>query len=225
LPRAIIIDLHDSLTDESDNDRAAISTIRQVVASSGVRVPEHSLQQAEAFAMDSFAPNFHEALIFKLVNRDPGLALRCITAFKKTRERSVRLRPGARELIHACKQLRWRVALAGIPQQVDANALARAGVWDWIDIKGLPAGMKISLPDLRVLEFLLGRLGVPPADCVMLGNRLDNAIRPANLLRMVTVHVTVGLHGTRQLPRDLRDVPGYTAADLDQATRLLPTIS
>jgi putative hydrolase of the HAD superfamily len=224
MAKGIVIDYQDVLTDESDNDKAAISLIRQLVASSGLRVPEQSIQNAESFAIESFAPNFYEAMIFWLVDRNPEVALRVSSAFKKQFRRQVRIRQQAADLLQACKHHGWRVALASTPTEEEAQAMHNAGIWGWIDVKGTPPGTKIRLPDLRVLEFLAGRIGGKPRDCVLLGNRLDINIRPGNLLRMTTVLVQTGKHGQRQQPRDLKDVPTYVAGDMDELIGAIPQV-
>jgi FMN phosphatase YigB (HAD superfamily) len=222
--QGIVIDIQDVLTDESENDRNAVSLIRQIVASAGIRVPELAVQQGECFAIDSYAPNFAEALIFYLVNRDPTLALRCVTAFRKQFQPFCKIRPEARQVIETCKQQGWRVALAQAPTEQEVQALRRTGIWDRIDVKGPPPNTKITLPDVRLLEYLVGRLGGKPRECVMLGNRLGISIRPANSLRVATIFLQTGRHGQRQQPRDLKDVPTYTAADINELLQLLPNV-
>ena len=59
MAQAIIIDLYDTLTDESDNERNAIALLRQIVATAGVRVSEQALKEAEAHSIESFAPRHH----------------------------------------------------------------------------------------------------------------------------------------------------------------------
>jgi hypothetical protein len=109
---AIIIDMPDVLTDEAENDRNAIALIRQIVATAGVRVVEQALTQADAFSLDCFAPNHYHAMIFKLVNRDTTLALRCISAFNKNFAPVTKLRPQAGDILKICHDRGWKVALA-----------------------------------------------------------------------------------------------------------------
>ncbi|MCC6466246.1 MAG: HAD family hydrolase [Planctomycetes bacterium] len=225
MPQAIIIDAPDVLTDESANDKEAIALVRQIVATAGVRVSEQALQQAEAFAVDSFAPHEYDAMIFKLVNRDATLALRCISAFKKNFNAKPNLRKEAKALLEACKARGWKTALAAAPSAELATALQKAGAWNLLDVKGPPAAMKIELPDPRLLEFVVGLLGMMPADCALLGTRIDNDIRPAKAMRMTAIHLRVGRHGQRQLPRDLRDVPDYEAADVAGLVNLIPMVT
>ncbi|MBE7491200.1 MAG: HAD family hydrolase [Planctomycetes bacterium] len=224
MPRAIIVDSYEILTDEAAHEREAISSIRQFVAQAGVRVPEAAVQQAEQSAVDSFAPNFFEAVIFRLCNRDVATALKVSGQFRKLPVPPPKLRPEGLEILKTCRQLGWKIALAAAPHEEMAKAMQKSGHWGLIDVKGPPAAMKIALPDPRVIEFLVGALGVMPAECLVLGTRMDNDIRPANLLHMTAVQLKQGRYGTRQQPRDLKDVPDYQADDVKALLALLPTI-
>ncbi len=224
MAKAIIIDCYEVLTDEAGIEREAISHIRQLVAQSGIRVAESAVQQAEQSAVDSFAPNFLEAVIFRLCNRDTAAALKVSGQLRKTYNPPPKLRPEGLPVIKACHELGWRVALAEPPHEEIVKGLQKAGVLDLIAIKGPPAAMRITLPDPRVLEFLLGSLGATPRECLMMGTRIDNNVRPANLVHMTAIHLKQGRYGQKQNPRDLKDVPDYQAADIKALLALLPTI-
>jgi putative hydrolase of the HAD superfamily len=224
VPKAIIIDAPDVLTDEQENDRAAVAAIRKVVAEAGVRVSEQALKEADTFSIESFAPSRYQAMIFKLVGRDAVLGLRCVNAFRREFKPQVRVRQEARELLRLCHSQRWKVALADTPTQEEASVLQQLGLRKAFHLLGPPAKLRIALPDVRVLEFLTGALSVDPRQCVMLGSRIDNNVRPANTLRMTPVLLRMGVHGTRQLPRDLRDVPDFEATSVQDLMQILPTI-
>ncbi|MEZ5992462.1 MAG: HAD hydrolase-like protein [Planctomycetota bacterium] len=221
---AIIIDVPDVLTNEERNDSDAISLVRQIVATAGQRVTEDALVDAEKFAIESFAPHAFDAMIFKLVNRDTTLALRCISAFRKNFKPTTVVRPEAAEILQVCKSRGWRIGTTATLTEEQAGAFERARILPLIDLPGPPRAMKIELPDPRVLEFLLGTLGIAPGECVMLGTRIDNNIRPANMIRMTTIHVQLGRHGQNQLPRDLKDVPDYEAPNAASLLHVLPTV-
>lgn len=224
MPNAIIIDLPDVLTDEEDNDRNAIALVRQIVATAGVRVSEQALAQADTFSIESFAPHQFEAMIFRLVNRDTSLALRCISAFKKNFTPAIKLRKEAGDILKLCKDRGWKIAVAGHLTEAHLTTLETARLLPMIDVKGLPRQMKINLPDPRVIEFLVGLLGTSTGECLMLGTRIDNNVRPANILHMQAIQLLMGRHGRNQLPRDLKDVPDYEAPDVAALLNVLPTV-
>lgn len=224
MARAAIIDIKDILTDESENHRNDIALVRQIVAAAGVRVSEQALREAVNFARDSFAPDHFDAMIFKLVNRDTTLGLRCISAFKKNRKPVVRLRKEAAQIVQACKLKGWKLALSESPTEDVAGALQRAKLLQQFDVKDAPRQMKIKLPDPRALEFLVGALGAPTGETVLIGTRIDNNIRSGNMLRMTTVHLQMGHHGKNQMPRDLKDMPDYEAPSVEALLNVIPTV-
>jgi FMN phosphatase YigB (HAD superfamily) len=224
LASAIIIDVPDVLTDESKNESDAVALIRQIVATAGQRVSEQALAEAEKFAVESFAPNPFEAMIFKLVNRDTTLALRCVSGFKKNFKPATVIRREAVEILQLCRSRGWKVATAQRLDEEQVAAFQKAGLAQFINVNGPPAGVKLALPDPRVFEFLVGRLGVSTGDCIVLGTRIDNVIRPANTLRMTSIHLHEGRHGRTQLPRDLKDVADYEAPDVQGLLNVLPTV-
>jgi FMN phosphatase YigB (HAD superfamily) len=209
------------LIDSSVSDTEAMALLRQCVAKAGVRVSDQAMQAAEAFAIESFAPHFFEAILFKLVNRDSTLALKCAADFRKQFKPKFAARPDAREILAKLKDSGLKLAIVNRLSAEENEVLTKAGVLDLMNFKGLSAAMKIEIPDMRVFEFVLGNLGVGPADCAFIGARLDNCIRPGNELHIKTVLFKVGLHGTRQLPRDLRDVPGYEIDKLENLGAVL----
>ena len=224
MAKAIIIDPYEVLTDESVTERDAIAMVRPLVAQAGVRVPENAIAEAERGAVETFAPHFMDAVIFRLVGRDSALALKVGSQFRKTFNPAPKPRAEAGQIIHACRQMGWNVALAGPVNEETARALQRDGAWGHIAIKGLPPNIKIRLPDSRVLEFLLGALRVAPDECLMLGTRIDRDIRPANILRMRAIHLRQGRYGQWQQPRDLKDVPDYTVESTNALLDLIPRI-
>lgn len=221
---AVIIDIYDVLTDETRNDSEAIALIRQIVATAGQRVSESALAEAEKFAIETFAPNQFEAMIFRLVNRDTSMALRCISGFKKNFKPTTTLRKEAGDILQACKRRGWKIATASRLSDEQKSVFEKARLLQMIDVQGPPPAMRIELPDPRVVEFLVGTLGTSPGDCIMLGTRLDNNIRPANTIHMTSVHVQEGRHGKGQLPRDLKDVPDYEAPNIAGLLNVIPTV-
>jgi HAD superfamily hydrolase (TIGR01549 family) len=99
----------------------------------------------------------------------------------------------------------------------------------WLEVHGIRqhfTHLSVSLterlykPDPRLYLTACDALAVSPRDVVMVGDRLDNDIWPANRLRMVSVRVLTGIYSQQQ-PRYHLDVPNYT---LRQVTGLPPVL-
>ncbi len=224
MTQAVLFDLHGTLTDLTKADEAAIAAIRTIMTKGGVRLSESALLAAEHFAVDSFAPNLYESMIFKLAGRDPTLALRCVTEFRKVPPQKLLVRPGAVDLLKQCRSYGWKTALLNRLSEDAVAQLTKAQVVPLIDVAGLPAMARIELPDMRAFEYVLGNLGVEQRECILVGTRLDICVRPGNDLRMKTIFLRLGKHGQRQQPRDLQDMPGSEVGSLADLTKLLETM-
>lgn len=78
----------------------------------------------------------------------------------------------------------------------------------------------VAKPDPRIFQVALQEAGCSPQHAVMVGDRLDNDVRPANSLGMKSIHVRQGGSG-RQQPRDEMEVP---TAGIDRLAQLTPQL-
>ena len=78
----------------------------------------------------------------------------------------------------------------------------------------------LEKPDSAIFSLALERAGCAPSEAVMIGDRLDNDIRPARQLGWRTVRVAQGF-ARLQSPRDSWDEPDLTADSLADVTPAL----
>ncbi len=78
----------------------------------------------------------------------------------------------------------------------------------------------VAKPDPRIFEEALHAAACKPGEAAMIGDRLDNDIRPANLLGMMTIHVRQGGSGA-QRPRDASEIPTASVETLREVTPAL----
>jgi len=88
--------------------------------------------------------------------------------------------------------------------------------FDWIS---LSSSEDIYKPDPRLFKAACDGLEVSPEDCIMVGDRLDNDIWPANRLRMKTVRVMADPYRIQQ-PRYERDLPDHTIENVSEILEL-----
>jgi FMN phosphatase YigB (HAD superfamily) len=143
---------------------------------------------------------------------DPSFTLpdliRDMTAFygagRQPRDRSntVFSQPPARESWLAVRR-RWNMLVQPIPGAADAvrqlaqrhnvcvvanqppecvEALGRLGIGDVLQPVALDSVVGYAKPDPRLLDWTLSRLGCPPAETLVVGNRWDHDIVPAQAL-------------------------------------------
>ena len=70
--------------------------------------------------------------------------------------------------------------------------LAQHGIMQYIDLVVASAEEGVAKPDKRIYEIALERSNCKPGDAVMIGDRIDNDIVPANLMGMHTIWIKQG---------------------------------
>lgn len=70
--------------------------------------------------------------------------------------------------------------------------LKKFGILKYIDVVVASAEEGVAKPDKRIFEIALERAGCKPEEAVMVGDRLDNDIVPANEIGMFTIWIKQG---------------------------------
>ena len=81
--------------------------------------------------------------------------------------------------------------------------LAQHGILQYIDLVVASAEEGVAKPDKRIFEIALERGGCEPGDAVMIGDRIDNDIIPANLIGMHTIWIKQGFGKYWNITQDI----------------------
>ncbi|HEY3063371.1 MAG TPA: HAD-IA family hydrolase [Chloroflexota bacterium] len=215
--RAVLFDVGGPLDTEVTHEARWDALIRSELDRAGVAVDDISYTAAARYAVEAFAPNAYQAIIWRLTNADASLAQRVYAAVVRAaaRENTFELRAGMPELLH---ELHERGLLLGIvanqPSGIQAQ-LESAGVAQYFDFLGISETIGFRKPDSRLFLAACDALGVEPAECIMVGDRIDNDVVPARLLGMRTVLLRSGRHIAQQ-PRSWLEVPDFEVRDVDE---------
>lgn len=101
--------------------------------------------------------------------------------------------------------------------------LEKSGVGNYFKVKAISGIVKLKKPDPEIFELALREAGRAASECVMVGDRLDTDICPANRIGMTTVRTTNSLF-TLQSPREKCEYPGYTAGCLAEVPPIIERI-
>lgn len=97
------------------------------------------------------------------------------------------VRMGAAEVM-ANLSTRYKLAVAANqPKDVFRKAMEDAGLLGFFDILGISDEMGLSKPDPRFFQLLLSQAGCTASEAIMIGDRIDNDIVPAQKLGMHTI--------------------------------------
>ena len=97
--------------------------------------------------------------------------------------------------------------------------LDKLGLLRYIDLVIASAEEGVTKPDLRIFQIALGRANCKSEEAIMVGDRIDNDIIPANKIGMITVWIKQGFGGYAE-PKEPEELPDYTVTSLVEITEL-----
>jgi FMN phosphatase YigB (HAD superfamily) len=101
--------------------------------------------------------------------------------------------------------------------------IEKSGFDRFFKVKAISSSIKLKKPDSKIFELALKQAGHSAKDCIMVGDRLDTDICPANTLGMTTIRTTNSLFAL-QVPTKVCERPAYTVAHLSEIPKILERI-
>ena len=227
--RAVLFDVGGPIDTEVLHEQGIDRDLVEAFAAAGRAVSPAELQAASDAAVASFAPDAYAAMTWQLSGQDQVLFDRAWTMFRAgeadraARRGGVELRAGIDGLLLDLRGRGLKLGLAANqPSRVVASLEAHglAGLFDYRQVSGHHGFRK---PDARLFLHACEALEVAPAECVMVGDRIDNDIAPAKLLGMAAVLVSTGRHRNQQ-PRSPAELPDAEANDVPTLGAALETL-
>ena len=213
--RAILFDVGGPLDMEFAWEIAVDGAIASACGLEGIRVDQAMIDDASHAAVAAFATDAYTHMIETLCSGDPGTMQRV-----HQRVRAMvgnldvfQLRPDIDRLLRHLSERGLRLGIVANQPQAAHERLARAGIGDFFMYQGLSGVTGFSKPDPAAFQAAAAALGVVPADCIMVGDRIDNDIAPAKALGMATIQLRVGRH-RRQRPRSPAEEPEAVVTDV-----------
>ncbi|MDQ3881783.1 MAG: HAD family hydrolase [Thermoproteota archaeon] len=104
-----------------------------------------------------------------------------------------------------------------------ADLIQESGFGKLFKVQTISFSVKLKKPDLNIFELALKQAGRNAEDCIMIGDRLDTDICPANKLGMTTIRSTNSLFAL-QVPFRACEHPDYTVTCLSEIPEILESI-
>lgn len=216
--RAILFDVGGPIDTEIIHEQQIEAVIRDTLVAHGVPVTGADLYRASEFAVSCFAPNAYTTMAWELSGHSIEITEAVVAALSASSESraeargGIELRPGIPMLLG---QLAARGLLLGLAANQPARIIAdldRKGAGRFFSHREVSGHHGYRKPDVRLFLRACEDLGVEPAECVMVGDRIDNDIAPAKLLGMRAVLLRSGRH-ISQLARSYDELPDREAYD------------
>jgi HAD superfamily hydrolase (TIGR01549 family) len=207
--RWLFFDLGNTLVSE---EAAAACRIRRLVgalARHGKRYSVDEVRSAFEEASAAFAPRLVIRALEILVD-DPACRRAAAAEARYPKELEVPY-DGVIELLRGVS-ISYKIGVIANQSVGSTERLTRWGLMPFISTCLCSFELGLEKPDPAIFALALDRAGCAPSQAVMIGDRLDNDIRPARQLGWKTIRVEQGF-GRFQSPRDHWDEPDLTVAD------------
>ena len=213
--RAVLFDVGGPINTEIEHERRVDATIRTALAAEGIETSDASYAAACALAVATFAPDAHTAIIWYLTRNDAAVSARVYAAFRAAMHEwpAFELRDGITEIIAWLHGRGLRLGLAANQPHATLAVLDTHGVGPYFHHREVSGTHGFRKPDLRLFIRCCDDLGVEPAECIMIGDRIDNDIAPARTLGISTILFRTGRHAAQQ-PRSADEVPDAEVRDV-----------
>ena len=212
--RAVLWDMGGPIDQETEYERLIDEDIKEALTEAGVTWSDGDFLEASRWAVESFAPNAYQAIVWKLSSFRAELAEPAYDRVASLSDRrhasrgGLELREGVDGLIQS---LHRSGTLQGLvtnnePARVRAD-LARFDL-DRCFAFATPLDPPLRKPNPEVFLNAASALEVEPDECVVVGDRVDADMVPAKRLGMTTVLFRTGRHADQQ-PRTWEEVPDH----------------
>ena len=131
--------------------------------------------------------------------------------------------PDAAPVLEALKRRGFRLGVIANQAPGSRERLAKWDLLQYFDVIVASAEAGVAKPDPAIFRMALEQASCRPENAIMVGDRLDNDIRPAKALGMTTVRMKKGL-AIYMKPACEAEVPDYTVDSLSEMQSILCTI-
>ena len=212
--RAILFDVGGPIDLEFAHEISLDGAIASACGLEGIRVDPQALDEASERAVEAFAPDAYAHMIETLCG-DP----RTVERVRRRVQAMVanldvfQLRPDIDGLLRRLAARGFKLGIVANQPEKMHGQLERAGVAEVFAYLGLSGETGHRKPDPSAFTAAAEALGVAVAECLMVGDRIDNDIAPAKALGMATIRFRTGRH-RRQKPRSPAEAPEREVTDV-----------
>jgi HAD superfamily hydrolase (TIGR01509 family) len=208
--RWLFFDLGNTLISEERAWERRIQRLASSLERYGRRRAIEEVRAALREASEEFAPRLITRAIEKLI--DDLECRKLILAEARYDKELESPYEGAEETLRKLSS-RYRIGVIANQPAGTEERLVKWGLMPFISICLSSTEVGLEKPDPAIFQLALSQSGCEPEQAVMIGDRLDNDIRPARLLGWKTIRIAQGF-ARFQSPRDDLDEADLTLANL-----------
>jgi putative hydrolase of the HAD superfamily len=223
--KAIFFDIDDTLYDSTKlTTMARQNSIRAMIDSGLPEKSEEKLYNLLNEIIKKHGPNYakhYDRLLEELgLEHDPKIVAAGVVAYEHTKEGYLKPYPG---VVPTLLKLKEKYKLGVISNGLAIKQwekLIGLGIHHIFDVVATSEELGFKKPQKEIFLFAVEKLGLTPADCIMVGNRLDTDILGGNTAGMKTVRQKRGKYKEIS-PSKKDETPDFEIDDFTQITDVL----
>ena len=154
---------------------------------------------------------------------DEAITSRLEPEIRKARGASFRFSNDAPEMLEKLRKMEIEMGLIANQSKDITEILEKSGLEEFFSVKAISSSVNLAKPDPRIFQLALDKAGRSAKECIMVGDRLDTDICPANSIGMKTMRYTNSLFSL-QIPSRECEKPTFTVASLLEIPGILERI-
>jgi putative hydrolase of the HAD superfamily len=216
MPKAVLFDLDDTLYDTTRQvDTAREDAVEAMISAGLPATKEKALKKLAEVVMEkgsNYPGHFDELLIQLGAGPNPKIVAAGIIAYHKAKIKHLHPYADAIPALLALRKKGMKLAVVtdGVPVK-QWEKLIRLGLSDFFDEVVIAPDGEEQKPSPSPFLKAAKNLKIPPADCIVVGDRLDKDIAGGKKAGMKTIRVELGRYG-RKKPSKPEETPDKTIA-------------
>ena len=223
--KAILFDIGGPIDSEILNDKLLKLHFIEEFSKHNITIDDSDIENCLARLIYNFDKNIYLSLCEYFSNDNDNTK---ISVYKnillRSKERDLKRNAPeiSKDVIEVLKYLSINYKLGVVANQT-LNALKllkNTGINKYFRNFEVSESIGFEKPDARIFLYVMNMLEVSNEECIMIGDRIDNDIIPANNLNIFSIRIKTGRF-TYQVPRDISEKPKYEIDNLRELQNIL----
>jgi len=223
--KAVLFDIGGPIDSEILNDKLLKLHFIEEFSKHNITIDDSDIENCLAKLINNFDKNIYLSLCEYFSNDNDNIK---ISVYKnilfRSKERDlIRKAPEiSKDVFEVLKYLSINYKLGVVANQtLDAlKLLKNTGINKYFRNFEVSESIGFAKPDERIFLYVMNMLEVSNEECIMIGDRIDNDIIPANNLNIYSIRIKTGRF-TYQVPRDISEKPKYEIHNLLELQNIL----
>ena len=223
--KAVLFDIGGPIDSEILNDKLLKLHFIEEFSKHNITIDDSDIENCLAELINNFDKNIYLSLCEYFSNDNDSIK---ISVYKnilfRSKERDlIRKAPEiSKDVFEVLKYLSINYKLGVVANQtLDAlKLLKNTGINKYFRNFEVSESIGFAKPDERIFLYVMNMLEVSNEECIMIGDRIDNDIIPANNLNIYSIRIKTGRF-TYQAPRDISEKPKYEIHNLLELQNIL----